>query len=179
MAKQFTIAQFARHLERLALQTHSMQAGLTDMAGAIVEKQAKLEVGNPAMYDLQTGHFSAWKELQPATEAEKYRLGFPLDAPLERTGQLRDSISHVAHGTIVYIGSTDVVMKYQEFGTEHIPPRPVIGTALFIMTPDIMFMMRMALGAFLEGKSWQMKMAMSHTANPNFHVDSNFFKTAR
>ena len=55
---------------------------------------------------------------------------YPENAPLLRTGELRDSISsRVVEGeTAVDIGSTDKVSKFHEFGTVNIPPRPIFAT---------------------------------------------------
>lgn len=58
-------------------------------------------------------------------------MGYPADAPLEATGQMRDSISHKTHGLEAVIGSTDPKMVYHEFGTAKMPARPVMGPAVF------------------------------------------------
>lgn len=91
-----------------------------------IETNAKSEIGE---YQPRVGSFAAWEPLADSTEAEKARLGFPLDAPLERTGELRDSISYQVEGLEAVIGSDSDIMVYQELGTEHIPPRAVMGPA--------------------------------------------------
>ncbi|MFD2271416.1 hypothetical protein ACFS07_10450 [Undibacterium arcticum] len=46
-----------------------------------------------------------------------------------RSGKLRASISHQIHGLEAVVGSDSDIMVYQELGTEHIPPRAVLGPA--------------------------------------------------
>jgi len=60
---------------------------------------------------------------------------YPVPAPLLRTGEMRDSIEidaphHEAPGVVVgYVFSNNPIARYQEMGTEHIPPRPFLSTA--------------------------------------------------
>jgi hypothetical protein len=99
-----------------------------DMACQIIEKDAAAQIGH---YQDAHGEYPAWAPLAESTEEEKARLGFPADAPLERTGALKDSFSHEVHGLEAVVGSTDEKMVYHEFGTDRMPPRPALGPALF------------------------------------------------
>lgn len=117
---------FAVHLlEREVATVVALQAGLHHVAKAI-ETSAKAEIGQ---YQQTVGPFNAWDSLAESTEAEKARLGYEPDAPLLRTGGLRDSITHEVDGLEAAIGSDDDVMVYHEFGTPKMPPRPVLGPA--------------------------------------------------
>lgn len=128
MSKVFDLVGFADHLlmaaakERLAL-----AAGLERVAAGI-EKKAKEKIGH---YQEDSGMFPGWEPLAQSTEDEKARLGYPLDAPLLRDGELRDSIKHEVHELEAVIGSESDIAVYQEFGTSTIPPRPFIGPAAF------------------------------------------------
>lgn len=104
-----------------------VQRGL-EVSAVIIEKTAKGEIGE---YQDAIGPFQDWAPLADSTEAEKARLGYPVDAPLLRTGDMRDSIKHEVGEFEAIIGSTDPKMVYHEFGTTKMPPRPVIGPALF------------------------------------------------
>jgi HK97 gp10 family phage protein len=117
---------FAVHLmEREVATVVALQTGLHHVAKAI-ETSAKAEIGQ---YQASVGPFPAWEALADSTEAEKARLGYEPDAPLLRTGDLRDSITHRVEGFEAAIGSEDQVMVYHEFGTTKMPPRPVLGPA--------------------------------------------------
>ena len=117
MAVKVAEAEVAIHVEaRKALERVAVK----------VENTAKAEFGE---YQDAIGPFPEWTELADSTQAERGRLGFPENEPLLRTGELRDSISHEVHELTATIGSTSDIMVYQEFGTERIPPRPVLGPA--------------------------------------------------
>ncbi|MDE2468741.1 MAG: phage virion morphogenesis protein [Bradyrhizobium sp.] len=121
-----SMAAFATHLvEREVATVVDLQTGLHRAAKAI-ETSAKAEIGQ---YQQSVGPFPAWEALADSTEAEKARLGYEPDAPLLRTGDLRDSITHQVEGLDAAIGSEDQVMVYHEFGTTNMPPRPVLGPA--------------------------------------------------
>ena len=125
--KEFTsLAEFGLHLTSLEATTAmALSAGLERVL-VHVEQEAKAEIGH---YQSAVGPFAAWAPLADSTEAEKARLGFPVDAPLERTLALRDSITHEAGVLEGVVGSTSDVMVYQELGTRTIPPRAVLGPA--------------------------------------------------
>jgi hypothetical protein len=94
----------------------------------VIEKTAKSEIG---VYQESVGPFPAWAPLADSTEEEKARLGYPTDAPLLRTGDMRESITHERDGLEGVVGSDSDILVYQELGTEKIPPRPVMGPAAF------------------------------------------------
>lgn len=104
-----------------------VQRGL-ELSAVIIEKTAKNEIGE---YQDAIGPFQDWAPLADSTEAEKGRLGYPLDAPLLRTGEMRDSIKHEVGEWEATVGSIDPTMIYHEFGTSKMPPRSVIGPALY------------------------------------------------
>ena len=123
-----SLAKFAEHLVMLqAAEAIALHKGLNHVA-VLIEKTAKSEIGH---YQDEVGPFAKWEPLAESTEADKAKKGYPLDAPLLRTGDLRDSITHETEGFEAIIGSTSKIMEYQEFGTKNIPPRPVIGPAAF------------------------------------------------
>ena len=97
-------------------------------AAKVVQEDAKARIGE---YQKATGPFPEWQPLAESTEAEKARHGYALDAPLLRTGDMRDSIETEHNALEAIIGSKDPVARYQEFGTDRIPPRPFLGPAVF------------------------------------------------
>lgn len=126
--KEFSLTSFTTHLAEMAVNTVvSLNVGL-HAAANVIEKSAKEKIGH---YQGESGPFPEWAPLADATEDEKARLGYPLGAPLERTGELRDSIEHEVVGLEAVVGSKDPVAEWQEFGTDRIPPRPFIGPAAF------------------------------------------------
>jgi HK97 gp10 family phage protein len=92
-----------------------------------IEKTAKDEIG---FYQSAIGPFAAWADLADSTEASKSLAGYPANAPLEATGEMRDSITHKTSGLETVIGSADQKMVYHEFGTLKMPARPVMGPAV-------------------------------------------------
>lgn len=105
-----------------------MEDGLEEVAKRI-EQTAKDEIGH---YQPAIGGFSEWAQLAESTEADKARKGFEPNAPLERTGQFRDSWEHKTEGLEAVIGSKDERAPFFEFGTSKMPPRPVLGPAVAI-----------------------------------------------
>lgn len=105
-----------------------------DAVGRLVEKRAKDQIGH---YAPEIAPFPEWEQLAESTQAERERLGFPANEPLLRTGELRDSISHEAHGLEVAVGSTSDIMVYQELGTPRIPARADLGGAMWGSRPEI------------------------------------------
>lgn len=104
----------------------SLHAGLEKCA-VRVEQTAKAEIGH---YQAGIGPFPAWADLADSTEERKAKMGYPADAPLEASGEMGRSFSHVTHGLEAVIGSTDPKMFYHEFGTLKMPARQVLGPAV-------------------------------------------------
>lgn len=123
-----SMEHFAGHLAHLAAaETLALHKGLEKCA-MLVEKTAKAEIGT---YQTAAGPFQDWAELADVTQEERERLGFTPNDPLERSGELGESITHETELLEAVIGSTSPVMEYMEFGTPTTPPRPVLGPAMF------------------------------------------------
>lgn len=148
MADFNSLAAFASHLMRLEVtEALALHHGL-EVVAARVEKDARDEIGH---YQQAAGAFPAWQQLADSTEKEKARLGYPQDAPLLRIGNLRDSISHEVGALEAIVGSPDEVLVYQEIGTQHIPPRPVLGPALYHNQKMVQKVLGAALASGLLG----------------------------
>jgi phage gpG-like protein len=78
-----------------------------------------------------------WPELSEATEERKAREGYPADSPLLAEGTLKDSFSHTIEETKMTVGSTDEVMIHHEYGTENMPPRPVVFPTAAEFAPQV------------------------------------------
>jgi HK97 gp10 family phage protein len=113
-----------------------------------IEKTAKAEIGT---YQDAAGPFPAWPLLADSTEDRKAQMGYPADAPLLATGDMRDSIGHQVEGLEAAIGSTDPVMVFHEFGTSKMPARPVMGPAAFTNKAAIEKLIGAAVVAGLVG----------------------------
>lgn len=134
------MADTARVLERV-------HAGLGTSA-QLLEDTAKAEFGE---YQPAAGPFAAWPELADATKADRVAKSFPANEPLLRTGELRDSIVHDVGEWEATVGSTSPLMPYHEFGTLHMPPRPVLGSALQRAWPMIQQIMGQAAASGISG----------------------------
>jgi HK97 gp10 family phage protein len=99
-----------------------------ELSAELIEETAKSEIGE---YQDEVAMFPAWAALAASTEADKASKGYPPNSPLLRTGEMRDSIQHEVGEWEATIGATDPKMVFHEFGTQKMPPRPVIGPALY------------------------------------------------
>lgn len=129
--RNLTFTQFADFMNSVATQYKGYETAALTFIGEMLTHEAKDYIGH-----LQTGGilYPDWKELAESTKRDKERKGYVLNQdynPLYRTGQLRDSISYFVGNNTITIGSTSEIMVYQEMGTMHIPPRPVIGLVMY------------------------------------------------
>lgn len=133
--KEFSPLEFADKLIEIhAQELAELHNGLEKVAKHI-ERVAKDEFG---IYQPAVGPFPPWEELADSTKLDRLNQGYDPDEPLLRTGKLRDSISHRTEGLEATIGSTSQVMVYHEFGTSKMPPRPVLGPAVYRSKEQIM-----------------------------------------
>jgi hypothetical protein len=121
-----SFSDFADILRMTARGNRDRIFGAVVQATNLAKDDAVARIGHP-----QKG----WAPLQQATIDEKERLGYDITDsgnPLLRTGEYRDSI-HATYNIVSlsgWVSSDDPVAKYHEFGTVHMPPRPVIGPAM-------------------------------------------------
>jgi hypothetical protein len=146
--KTLSLSQWCAELERqIATVKPAVTIALHEVGDAAVEI-AQAKIGH---YQDEVPPFPAWPELADSTKADRVRQGYPADEPLLRTGELRDSISHHVEPMLLEVGSVDPVMKYQEHGTDKIPPRPVIGPAMLEIIPVAQEILGGALADVLAG----------------------------
>lgn len=91
-----------------------------------IEETAKEEIG---VYQPAVGPFEAWAPLAESTKADRVRSGYTEDDPLERSGELKNSIEIEIVGLAGIVGTKSEIGLWQEVGTDRIPPRPFIGPA--------------------------------------------------
>ena len=150
--RQFkSLTAFGNHLQRLALVGHEVTHHIADEAGGEVERSAREKIG---VYQAAAGPFSAWAPLADSTLARHSQAGLG-DTPLYFSGQLRESFSHVTEGKTTTVGSTDPVMVYHEFGTSRMPPRPVLGPAMFESREQIIQGAAGIVAAWLAAGGWR------------------------
>jgi hypothetical protein len=123
---EFSLSSFAGHLLEMAGRQLEVQHHALDRAASIVEKAAKAKIGE---YQDAAGQFPGWAELADSTKSDRVAQGYPENEPGLRSGEMRDSIEHVAGLTEAHIGSNDDKMVYFELGSEKQPPRSVLGGA--------------------------------------------------
>lgn len=151
--KQFkSFGAFATHLAKTAALGHEVTHHMAKTAGEEIQKTAKGEIG---FYQTGISPFPDWAPLAESTEAEKARLGYEPDAPLLRTGEMRDSIEVMVEGSEAVVGTNDEKMKWHEYGTEKMPPRPVLGPAAHFSTKRNLTMIAKTTFAWLSGAGWK------------------------
>src|SRR5580692_1257046 len=120
--KEFSnIESFVGHLTALAAAEVLIARKALDKCASIVEKRAKGKIGE---YQAQAGPFIAWQELADSTKRDREAQGYPENEPGLRSGEMRDSISHVVSATDLeaQIGSDNDKMVFFELGTSKQPP---------------------------------------------------------
>ena len=119
------LSDLAKMLERAAARCRpELEADLVKI-GALVQPLAAEYIGH---------EMPEWAPLAPSTIAEKEKLGYvgqvSATDPRLRTGADRDSIGVTVEGLQLAVGSSREIFRYQELGTAHIPPRPVLEPAM-------------------------------------------------
>lgn len=138
-----SFADYLKQIEKMVYEAPKAEKIILETVGREVEKNAKDKFGH---YQEAFGKFDKWPELADSTQQDRLRKGYTPNDPLLRDGTLKESISHTVHGNTVTIGSDSPVMVYQELGTKNIPPRPVLGPALYekrarikVLCSEVMF----------------------------------------
>ena len=133
----------ARAFERISLEMDAGFAVAMEKSAVLVETAAKAEIGHYQREDM--GPFSPWPELQESTKrAHAFAIAdgraapdAGINTPELVTGKMREDIGHVSTPEGFEVGG-DEILKFQELGTSRIPPRPVLGPALYRSTPAIL-----------------------------------------
>jgi phage gpG-like protein len=123
--KLFTLEGAAALFAGLAELDHVHHEAL-EKAAEVVEKQAKDYIGT---YDAKP----TWPPLAASTLEKK-----GADTPLLQTGELLNSIHHVADHKEACIGSDHDRAVWHELGTAKIPPRPFLEPALKEKTAKVL-----------------------------------------
>jgi hypothetical protein len=126
--REFSVLEFAEHLVALEVNFHTLVHRSLDDCLKVLKKDMKAQIGD---YQDQAGPYGAWQPLAESTEKTKAALGAPDNAPLYREGTLKASFKYESDGLEGIVGSTDPVMVEHEYGTSRMPPRPVVGPALW------------------------------------------------
>jgi hypothetical protein len=130
--RKISLSQWAAELEhQIAEIPVATEAALATIGSAVAEI-ARHKIGEYQGAVAGAGWaFPEWPLLAARTVADKTAKGFaPPDNPLLRTGEMRSTVSFFVAGDMLVVGSTDPVARYQEIGTDRIPPRPFIGPAM-------------------------------------------------
>lgn len=147
-----SLSDFANHLAMLAAESTAVTHHMTERGAETIQRIAKSEI---AHYQPAVGPFARWEELTAETEFDKIRQGYPVEAPLLRTGELRDSIKKTVQGNEAVVGSDEDKMVWHELGTPTIPPRAVLGPAAIRGMKDVEPRFSLTIGAWLAGRSWR------------------------
>lgn len=124
--KNVSLDSLASAFFSLATSIGNGQNGIAHALGEAIRDRAKEKIGE---YQPSSHGFNAWAPLEQSTMDQRVSKGYTANDPLDRTGELRDSISMRSDGNGAIIGSPLEIALYQENGTEHIPPRPFLGPA--------------------------------------------------
>jgi len=120
--------EYEDHIKKLIATEAVYKKAALHTAGSYLKGAGKRKFG---VYQKDNGLYEEWTELKSSTQSQREKAGFSPNDPLHRSGKLMDSLEYVVKGDSVINGSRDPIMAYQELGTIHIPPRPVLGAAMF------------------------------------------------
>jgi hypothetical protein len=148
--KKFTsLTQFAEYLSKLEPIGEEHKVAALEAIGKYVKEKAQSKFG---IYQDAVGEFPKWEELEDSTQEQRVRLGFSPNDPLYRTGELMNSIDYNVEPNKVQIGSANPIMEWQEFGTATIPPRPVLGAAMYESVEEIKKILSLMMVNWLTGE---------------------------
>ncbi len=131
MSGTLSISAAIARLGTMAAAARAAQRPAMARACAIVQREARDAIGHG---EQAHGPFPAWPALAEATQRERVREGFTPDAPLLRSGSLRESIGVAVAdsgrgGVEGVVGSESEVAVFQELGTARIPPHAFLGAS--------------------------------------------------
>ena len=151
MSKTFaSLSDFADYLSLILSREEKFRLTFLDAVGRHVKDESKRKFG---IYQDTQGPFVEWAELAESTQEQRERLGFSPNDPLYRTGGLMESVHYKVNNIFVSIGSNDPIMVYQELGTIHIPPRSVLGAAMWGSKDYIIKTLNVSIAGWLLNKT--------------------------
>ncbi|WGS53584.1 hypothetical protein LFL96_21235 [Paraburkholderia sp. D15] len=159
MKEYKSFGAFARALERAAAELEASYATAMEAGALVVEAAAVAEFGHYQREDM--GPFTPWAELKDATKQVHIQTIVDDEAAADAgpntpellKGQLRASVKHEAGPKEFVVGSEAQVMVWQELGTpKGLPPRPVLGVALFRNINPVLELVGQATVDTLTGK---------------------------
>lgn len=146
-------------MERAAAELEAAYEVAMEASAILVEATAKAEIGHYQREEM--GPFEEWAELKDATKQAHVQAIVDGEAapdagentPLLVKGDLRDSIKHESGARQFVVGSESEIMVYQELGTpEGIPPRPVLGPALYRDSEEVANLIGQAVEDTIAGR---------------------------
>lgn len=144
LMKLDSMRALANHLETIRTrQLPRMYREILDDVGEQTKKQAQDRIIGRISPLPQTGPFNAWEPLADATIESKSQQNLGKNgnpaSMLYATGELHDSIEyHVSPARKeVQIGTDVAHAAPLEYGSSHMPPRPFMGPALFIVAERV------------------------------------------
>ncbi|OGB23355.1 MAG: hypothetical protein A3I66_01435 [Burkholderiales bacterium RIFCSPLOWO2_02_FULL_57_36] len=141
------LSSFILHFATLEVAVQKSAERALDRSLQVIEETAKAEIGH---YQPAAGPFNEWAQLAESTLKHHERMGVG-DSPLLVTGELYASIEHERSGGEGVVGTKLEKGKWQEFGTDKIPPRPFMGPAAYVNKENIEKIMARGVTAGLIG----------------------------
>lgn len=130
-----SMLEFSNHLAGRQVAIYAAMQKQLHEIGRVMSNKMQTHLGT---YHPAIGPFPRWQPLAFSTLhgfgpwPGKIALGqAPPDNPLIAKGDLHNSFSYDVRGIEMEVGSTDPVMKFHEWGTSRMPPRPVVGPVAF------------------------------------------------
>lgn len=123
-----SVAAFIAHMTAVQAAVAGQTERGLERAAKLLANDVRQQIGR---YQPPVGPHPGWAPLSPAYEAKKVAAGFKANAPLLRTGEMRDSVGYRVNGNEAVVGAKDEKAVFHEFGTSEMPPRPMFGPAVF------------------------------------------------
>jgi hypothetical protein len=117
--------------------------------------------GRAALHDLHAeayntfGDLDRLRPLKATTQAQRAAMGYPPNEPLLLTGGERDtlgmSVMDTPEGVLGNVGSDDKRLFFQELGTIHMEPIPLLSVATYISAARYDVIMLLVAESMCEG----------------------------
>jgi hypothetical protein len=112
-------------------------------------RQAALEAGAKLFLEKAQAAIGTYEYGWPKLAESTIRRKEEGDTPLLETGEMRDSGGYDMHHDYATVGFTDPKIREHEWGTAHVPPRPVVGGTIDHHGQEIADRMGVAFGMIM------------------------------
>ena len=143
MAQRLTLDEMVAKFERMEAEAAGITLEAARITAPVLAESIRTTIGD----------LNELAPLADSTIAQKAQMGYDQpEAPLIATGELRDSVTFAAVGSMATAGSDEMKAKWHEYGSSigRYPPRPAFRIGLNKALPFARLIAKGVVGAFLK-----------------------------